>query len=199
MKIVPFLLLAGLLAAAPKPARAPANPKAAGSPSAPITIEVFSDFQCPACKALHDETLTPLLKDYVATGKVYLIRHEFPLPQHAYGRLAALYATAAARLGRYEEVADLLFLHQAAWSASGNVDETVCHILTPAEAKSLRASLKDDPTIAAEVQHDVDLGQKIPVQRTPTMVIRHGSTVFPWAGAVNYELLRSYLDGQLAH
>jgi hypothetical protein len=30
-------------------------------------------------------------------------------------------------------------------------------------------------------------------------VIRHGSTVFPWAGAVNYELLRSYLDGQLAH
>jgi hypothetical protein len=41
----------------------------------------------------------PSSKDYVATGEVYLIRHEFPLPQHAYGRLAALYATAAARLG----------------------------------------------------------------------------------------------------
>ncbi|HEY1204564.1 MAG: thioredoxin domain-containing protein [Bryobacteraceae bacterium] len=195
MRLVPFLLLAGLLAWAANSPRP--DPKAAGSPSAPIRIEVFSDFECPACKTLHDQTLPELLRDYVATGKVYLIHREFPLPQHVYSRLAAAYATAAARVGKYQDVSDRLFLYQASWSASGGVDATACRGLTSAEAKTVRA-LVIDPSIAAEIERDVALGQKIPIRQTPTMLIKHGSTVFPWAGAVNYELLRSYLDSELA-
>ncbi len=195
MRHVPVLLLAGLLAWAASPPRP--DPKAIGSPAAPIVVEVFSDFQCPACKALHDQALVPLVRDYVATGRVYLIHRAFPLPQHAYGRLAAAYASAAARVGRYQEVADRLFLHQADWSQSGKVDETVCRGLTSEEAKTVRA-LVNDPSISAEIQRDLELGQKVPVHQTPTMLIRHGSAVYPWAGAVNYELLRSYLDSELA-
>jgi protein-disulfide isomerase len=172
------------------------DPKAVGSSSAPITIEVFSDFQCPHCKTLHDQTLGPLQKDYVSTGKVYLIHREFPLPGHPYARLAASYATAAARVGKYEEVADRLWLHQTEWSVSGKVDETACRGLTPAEAKTVRA-LANDKSVAAEIERDIALGQKIEIRQTPTMLIRHGSSSYPWPGAVNYDLLRSYLDGQL--
>ncbi len=194
MRQFSLLLLAGLVAWAAKPAGS--NPKAVGSPSAPITIEVFSDFECPACKTLHDQTLGPLLRDYVAQGKVYLVHHEFPLPQHTYSRLAAAYATAAARLGKYDEVGDRLFLHQSEWAASGKVDETACRALTPAEAAKVRAWVKD-PAINAEIDRDVELGRKIPVQQTPTMLVKKGGTVYPLAGAVNYDLLRSFLDSQL--
>jgi len=191
MRPVPVLLLASLMAWAATP-----DPKAVGSSSAPITIEVFSDFQCPHCKTLHDQTLGPLQKDYVSTGKVYLIHREFPLPGHPYARLAASYATAAARVGKYEEVADRLWLHQTEWSVSGKVDETACRGLTPAEAKTVRA-LANDKSVAAEIERDIALGQKIEIRQTPTMLIRHGSSAYPWPGAVNYDLLRSYLDGQL--
>lgn len=41
-----------------------------GDPNAPITIEEFSDFQCPYCERFHQQT-EPLLKQYyIDTGKV---------------------------------------------------------------------------------------------------------------------------------
>ena len=56
--------------------------KSLGSPSAPIRIEVFSDFECPACKGLHEQVLPLLMKDYIISGKVFLVSREFPLRMH---------------------------------------------------------------------------------------------------------------------
>jgi protein-disulfide isomerase len=172
----------------------PANGKAVGSPKAPITIEVFSDFECPACKGLHDEALRLLVKDYVVTGKVYLIYRDFPLPLHKYSRLAASYACAAARIGRYAEVADALFLNQTAWSVDGRVEQTVVKALTPTEAAEVR-KLFTDPSITAEIQHDIELGKAAGINQTPTMIVRHNGVPYPLpGGAVNYDLLRGFLD-----
>src|SRR2546427_9025062 len=42
--------------------------KAVGSKSAPIVIEVFTDFQCPACRRVYQETLRPVMdKDRKST------------------------------------------------------------------------------------------------------------------------------------
>jgi protein-disulfide isomerase len=191
------LALAYLLCCTAGGVEAPAKGKAIGSPNAPITIEVFSDFQCPSCKTLHEQALRPLLRDYVVPGKVYLIHREFPLPNHAYSRLAASYASAAARIGKYQEVADVLFLNQVVWSANGKVDETVSSVLTPAEASKVRALAKD-PSIAAEIQRDVELGKAMGLNQTPTMIVKHRSIPYPISGNVNYDLLRSFLDGRLA-
>jgi len=43
------------------------------------------------------------------------VSREFPLRMHQYSREAANYATAAARLGKYQQVADALFLNQLVW------------------------------------------------------------------------------------
>jgi len=190
------LALACLLFSSATGAEAPKG-RAFGSPNAPITIEVFSDFQCPSCKTLHELALRPLLRDYVVTGKVYLIYREFPLPQHPYGRLAASYACAAARIGKYQEVADVLFLDQVVWSASGNVDKTVASVLSPADAIKVRTLAKESG-IDAEIQHDVELGKAMGLTQTPTMMVRHRSVPYPISGAVNYDLLRSFLDSRLA-
>ena len=74
--------------------------KAFGSKSAPITMEVFSDFQCPACKTLFTATNRQLMDNYVSTGKVYLIHRDFPLPMHAHSVVAARYGRAAAQIGK---------------------------------------------------------------------------------------------------
>jgi protein-disulfide isomerase len=178
------------------PADIAGSGKAIGVPSAPILMEVFSDYQCPACKVLHEQTLRPLAGDYVRPGKVYLVHRDFPLPMHTYSRQAAYYACAAARVGKYEQVADALFAKQADWSVSGKVDEAACSMLTPAEATKVRALVKD-PVIAAEVQRDTEMGDKFRVNQTPTMIVTYHLRQYPMTGSVNYELLRRFLDDLL--
>ena len=152
--------------------------KSMGSPSAPVQIEVFSDFECPACKALHEQILPLVFKDYVIPGKVYLVSHEFPLRMHQYSREAAGYATAAARLGKYQQVADALFLAQTAWEVNGKVWDTVANVLTPEEAKKVQVLAKD-PSVLSEVQRDVDAGIAGGINQTPTMFISRGAKRFP--------------------
>ena len=83
--------------------------KSQGSKSAPIKMEVFSDFQCPACRELYFQTVRPVIDNYVAAGKVYLIHRDMPLPVHPHSREAARYANAAARMRRMEKVVVALF------------------------------------------------------------------------------------------
>jgi protein-disulfide isomerase len=139
----------------------------------------------------------PMVRDYVSMGKVYLIHRYFPLPVHAYSRVAANYACAAQRIGKYEQVANALFANQVVWSANGNVDETACRVLTADESKKVRALIKD-PGVAAEIEQDLVLGQKAIVRQTPTMVVTHRLKQYPLSGFQNYDLLRRFLDELLA-
>ena len=59
-------------------------------------------------------------------------------------------------------------------------------------------ALVKDPTIATEVQNDIDAGNMVPVQQTPTMVIIAKGKKQPWAMWNSYPLLKSYLDSLLA-
>ena len=109
--------------------------KAIGSKSAPITMEVFSDYQCPSCRLLYEQTLKPLINEYVATGKVYLIHRDFPLPMHKYSTDAARWVNAGAKIGRYPEVEAALYDNQDAWSVDGNIQKFVAGALSPADFK----------------------------------------------------------------
>jgi hypothetical protein len=115
---------------------------------------------------------------------------------HQYSREAANYATAAARLGKYQQVADALFLNQLAWEVNGKVWDTVAGVLTPVEAKKVQLLAKD-PSVLIEVERDVDAGKAASINQTPTMILTRGPKRYPLAGTVNYNLLRSLLDGLL--
>ena len=174
-----------------------AQMRSRGVSTAPILIDVYSDFQCPACKTLYERTLGPLMYEYVDKGKVYLVHHEYPLPMHAHAMEAACYACAASRVGKYEQVCDVLFRQQETWAANGKVDETVCGILTPAEAKKVRALAKD-PAIAAEIKQDIQAGQSAQVNQTPTMILTYRGKQYRLPGA-NYDILRRFIDQLLAN
>lgn len=48
-----------------------------GSADAPVTMAVWFDFQCSFCKAYESGTLTSVMTDYVADGKVRIVYKDF--------------------------------------------------------------------------------------------------------------------------
>lgn len=171
--------------------------KTYGVATAPIRIDLYSDFQCPACKALHDQILPYLLNDYVKPGKVYIVAHEFPLPMHPYAREAASYAVAAAKYGLYAPVADRLFQTQPVWSQNGKVWDSLTPMLSPDQQKKIQAASKD-PAVLAMIDQDVQLGQRERIQSTPTVMFTiRGGKKFPLPWPIKYSFLQSMLDGYL--
>jgi len=187
----------------PTPGQAPAGladvdpHKAFGSKNAPVTMEVFSDFQCPACKTLYITTNRQVMDNYVSTGKVYLIHRDFPLAMHAYSRVAARYARAAAQLGKNEPVEQALFQNQEKWEKTGDVDGTVAAVLSPAEMAKVRALVKGG-TLDAAIDKDFALGQMYRVNQTPTTVFHSANQTYPYAGVMSYDILKQFLDQLLS-
>ena len=171
--------------------------KAFGSKSAPVIMEVFSDFQCPACKTLFTTTNRRLMDDYVSNGKVYLIHRDFPLPMHAYSRVAARYARAAAQLGKVEPVEQALFQNQEKWEQNGDVDGTVAAVLSTAEMTKVRALVKGG-TLDALIDKDYNLGQTYRVNQTPTTVFHCKGQTYPYAGVMTYDILKTFLNQLLS-
>jgi protein-disulfide isomerase len=173
-----------------------AGGKTYGVKTAPIRIDEFSDFECPACRELYMGTLRQLIDEYVSSGKVYLVHHDFPLPMHRYSHQAAYYANAAAAIGRFGRVELALFSHQPEWAANGKMLPFIAAVLSRAELRRVEA-LSRTREIHAAVQRDVDLGRQYNVQRTPTMFITHKGRRTPLIGVVSYSILHRYLDALL--
>ena len=171
--------------------------KAFGSKNAPIIMEVFSDFQCPACKALFTTTNRLIIDNYVNAGKIYLIHRDYPLPNHAYSRVAARYARAAAQIGKVEPVEQALFQNQEKWEISGDVDGTVAAVLTPAEMAKVRALVKGG-TLDAAIDKDYSLGMIYHVNQTPTTILHAKGQTYPVVGVVSYDILHNFLDQLLS-
>lgn len=196
MKTVALLLAALIpcLAAVPDADKG----KSMGNPSAPISMELYSDFMCPHCKHLHEDILPAIIMDFVNTGKVFLVFREYPLaiPQHVYSRPAAIFATAAARVGKYQAVNDALFKNQASWSMTGKLWDFIAPVLTPDEQKKVQA-LTSDPSVIAEVQRDYDKAQSARLNQTPTMLITYKGKQTPWTFWDDYNLFKSYVNDTL--
>jgi protein-disulfide isomerase len=171
--------------------------KAFGSKSAPITMEVFSDYQCPSCRMLFLSTNRQLMDNYVTTGKVYLIHRDFPLPMHAYSRVAARYARAAADIGKIEPVERALYENQEKWEQSGDVDGILAGVLSAADMTKVRALVKGG-TLDPLIEKDLQLGQMYRVNQTPTTVFHTKGQTYPYSGAMNYDTLKQFLDQLLS-
>ncbi len=92
---------------------------ARGAADAPITLLVYSDFQCPTC-ATFAETLSRLQAQY--PDDIRLVYRHYPLigtPQQPLNDKAAqavVAAEAAGQQGMFWEMYDLLFSQQAEWT-----------------------------------------------------------------------------------
>jgi protein-disulfide isomerase len=222
-------LMGGAEAQTAKAGAAKAHPKAdaaasavpnktIGNKSAPITMEVFSDYECPSCGNFYESTLKTMIQTYVADGKVYLVHHDFPLQMHRYSGEAARFANAAAKIGKFQDVDAALFDNQGAWTESGDVAKFVAGSMSPADFTRVVNILKPcsvapptskadgsmptaDPTCSVDkyIVDDIAMGYKVPVKATPTFVISYkGQRYSPMASAVTWPILKQFFDSLLS-
>jgi protein-disulfide isomerase len=194
-------ILAGLAAlivagAVPLAAQTPSGDfYAGGYPSAPVRLEVFSDYQCPACREYFLETVRKVLDDYSRLNKVAVIYHDFPLEAHQFSRLAARYSIAAQQLGRepWRALTEGLYREQPKWAFDGQVDLVAMKSLSPADYKRLKEKLKA-PAIEQALQKAIALGNARQVESTPTSFLTIAGRTQRFVGGVPYQLLRDYID-----
>ena len=170
-----------------------------GNPSAPIKIEVFSDFQCPACQAFYQRSIRNVLTEYADTGKACLVYREFPLQMHSHAREAAHYGHAAMRVGlpQWVQVADALFDNQQTWGASGDIESVIAKVLSKSDLDALHQELGNKASLDAAITADINLGIQRGVNSTPTFFVTANGKTQKVAAAVQYPILKRYLDSQL--
>jgi protein-disulfide isomerase len=195
-----------LAAAQPKPAAQPQQPERGaeapsveaaalglrpddpvrGNPKAPVTLVVFSDFQCPYCGRV-ETTLAQVQKAY--GEKVKIVWKHQPLPMHPNAVPAAEAAEAAREQGKFWEMHDKLFANQQALNPE----------LYEQYARELGLNL--DKFRAAEksgrggqrIRDDQAIAGKIGVNGTPTLFVNGERIV----GAVPFEEIKAVIDRKL--
>ncbi len=173
----------------------PSGQMLGGSLNSPIRLEVFSDFQCPACRELYLGTIRQVLQEYSSKDKVCVIYHEYPLSTHQYAREAARYSEAASRLGQQKllPVYETLFTDQAQWSQDGSLEATVSKALPKEDFQKLKTIMQDS-SINATIDKEVQLGELKEVRSTPTLFIYYIGKQQKVEGVVTYMVLKQFID-----
>ena len=135
-----------------------------GPVDAPVTIVVFTDFQCPFCSR-HAETLDKIREKY--GDRVRLVFKQFPLAFHREAHPAARASLAAARQGRFWEMHDMLFANFRSLSR-GNYFTWATELgLDPGKFEEAL----DAKDIAAQVERDMKAGTGYEVRGTPSTFV----------------------------
>jgi protein-disulfide isomerase len=136
-----------------------------GNAAAPVTIVMFTDFQCPACSRTH-----PILKSAIAGygDRVRLVVRDYPLEElHKDSFQAALAANAAAKQGKFFQYAELLYRRQDALDKASLVKYAAELGLN---VKQFELDFSDAKT-AAEVRKDQAEGRGYGINGTPTIYV----------------------------
>ena len=141
-----------------------------GNANAPVTIDVYADFQCPYC-AQFDPVLQRLAPDYIDTGKVKLVYHHFTVigPESV---TAAQAASCAGDQNRFWMFANDLFAYQGAENSG---------VFSAANLKKMAAAAGLDATAfntcldsgkyASQVTQQKAEGVQRGIQATPTFFV----------------------------
>jgi len=135
-----------------------------GESNAPVTIVEFTDFQCPACGAMHP-VLEEVLKSY--SNKVRFVVRDFPLNQHEHARKAAEAANAANAQGKFFEYIAVLFKNQKAL----DVPSLKKYASELGLDRARFDAALDRGIYAAEIKKDIEDGEMYGVGSTPTIFI----------------------------
>ena len=166
-----------------------------GSVNSPIRIDVFSDFQCSACREFYLSTIRKVLKEYSSQDKVCIVYHEFPLSYHPLAREAARYCEAAWRMGLQKllPVMESIYVDQAIWAQDGKLEDSVAKALSPEDFLKLKEIMKD-PSINEAIENEIRLAVKEKISATPTMIISYPGKQQKVEGLVTYLVMKQFID-----
>jgi protein-disulfide isomerase len=149
-----------------------------GKADAPVTLDVWSDYQCPVCGQFAELVEPTLIRTYVATGTLRIIDHDaaFQGQRSSSSFDESVEAAAGARCadeqGKYWEFNNLLFANQVGENLGAFRDERLRAIATKAGLDvvawdACRATGQQQAAVRAETTAAVNAG----VNATPTMIL----------------------------
>lgn len=155
-----------------------ADGRTLGRADAPVTLEVWSDYQCPACGQFAELVEPALIRDYVTTGTLRIIDHDAAFQGARAGGSydesveAGAAARCAAEQDLYWPFHDWLFANQVGENQGAFRDERLRAIATGAGLDvaawdACRSTGEQQAAVRAETQEGVSKG----VNATPTMFI----------------------------
>lgn len=141
-----------------------------GSVNAKVTIEVFNDYQCPACVPLNAK-LKNVEKKFSNDLQI-IFRHYPIINMHDKAMLAAQAAEAAGIQGKFWEMSDLIFKNQKKW-----VDKDSSVDIFTKYAKQLKLNIEifktdiDSQFVKYRISEDMERFKFLNLNQTPTVFI----------------------------
>ena len=157
-----------------------------GEANAPITMVVFSEFQCPFCKKV-EPTLQQLMTDYA--GKIRMVFKHSPLPFHKDAGPASNAALCAKEQGKFWEMHDKLFDNQQVLDAA-SLEKYAGEV--GVDTKKWKECF-DASKYAAQITADQELGGKVTARGTPNIFINGRKLT----GAKPIEEFKTLIDEEL--
>lgn len=143
-----------------------------GDDSAPVTVQVFNDLQCPHCADYELNVIDPLIEDEVRAGDVKLEFHHFSTGARNTG-LAAYGAVAAGLQDHQWQFIELFFRNQDEARDKGVTDD----FLTRIAGAILEFNVEqwqqdfDDDQVTSAVEDDATLVAELKLPAEPAVIV----------------------------
>jgi len=145
--------------------------RALGSTGAPVTLDAYEDFQCPACGLYSRATEPRLIREYVTGDRLRIVFHDFAFIG-AESLAAAGAARAADAQGAFWPYHDWLFANQSGENRGGFRRAVLVEIARRIGLDVARFERDlDAPATAAAVRVETRAASSVPVNSTPTLVV----------------------------
>ena len=164
-----------------------------GSPTAPVEVIEFADFECPACGQFNTVTEPDVRARLVNTGQVRIRYVDYPLPMHANTWDASLAAACANDQGKFWEMHDQLFANQDKWNGEATSrPRPVMAGLAKAVGLDMTkyGACMDADTHRAKIQAHQRQAEAMHINSTPTFVF--AGLVVP--SALPYDEFKKHVD-----
>jgi protein-disulfide isomerase len=149
-----------------------------GGASAPVTLEVYGDFQCPYCAQYSLNVEPSLVSKYVVPGKLRIVHHDIailggkPTDPNNESRIAASGAVCAMAQGKYWDYAHWVFGNQTAENGGEFTRDRVTSIATAARLDAAAfTSCLDQSATTSQVDANTQKSITMKISTTPTFYI----------------------------
>lgn len=166
-----------------------------GDPNAPVTVQMWGDFLCPACRQWISTVEPQLVEEYIKTGQVKLEFRQFPLTSHRPGSdMAAMASLCAADQNAFWTYHNRLYAAQDRGQPGYTLDSLVQYAdelgLDSRALLSCMSSQQYRDEVAASANEAISIG----LNATPSVIVGDARMANPF----DYNELKSLIENELA-
>lgn len=195
---IPFATAAPIYSpAATLPPQVATSGRTVGDPNAPVTLDVWQDYQCPLCAVVARDVLPEVVDKYVAQGKVRIVYHDLIVIDSNTGGTesadAANAALCAADQGQFATFQDWLWANQGYEGGGSFGQDRLVEMGRRAGLDMSRfQTCVDQRTHLADVNAESAAGQTLSLNGVPAILV-NGKL----ASANDYATVSAAIDSAL--